>query len=799
MERFRNCIGGWLFFTILAVFGCSRLNSFQKDGELELSGLKAPVKVLRDEKGMAYIYAQNREDAIMAHGFVAAQDRLFQMEFLRRYASGRLSEFVGEDAKALDIRMRTLGFYRNARKHAGLLNAETRLFFQRYLDGVNAYIETRSAEHPIEFKLAGITPQPWQIEDSLALMYFMSWDSSANLETEIIAQMLVDRLGVARAAEIFPLNINPDDGALPGARARIADPLPPAVGLAADKTIRAYLQDDHPLRVGSNNWTTDSRLSAGAKPIVANDTHQYASILPGPWYPVCIVTPEFRAVGVMVPGLPGMVVGRNEHIAVGVTNAYGDTQDLYIETLDPADPSHYLEGRTSLPFEVIAETLKIKDKEAAGGFREEKITIRLTRRGPVVSEVLRGLKTDKIITVRWTPFEAMSASLGIDGLLTAKSVEDVRESLRQVNFIMLNFVFADSQGNIGWHVSGKLPVRSKGDGTLPLAVTDGQDDWTGWVPFDQMPQRYNPENGWVGTCNHMTVARDYPYYYTSHASSSYRYRRLKQLLDAPGVKSAEGHWRFQRDTLNLMAERIAPFMARALLTHPDTRELGEILSGWDYRDDPDSSGPSIFQAVYRQFALSVFEDELGKDLATTMLRNWYFWQERLSKMVADGRGAWFDNVNTPDQIETRDALFHLAALEAAAELRTAIGGDPKKWHWGQVHQMEFVSPIRRQGLGKAVLGGGSHPAAGSGETLYRGLYEFNEPFAVKIPASVRMVADLSDDDKVLAVLPGGISERLFNPHSTDQIEAYMNGDHCYWWFSDRAIQEHCRNTLVLKP
>jgi len=201
-----------LFFTILAVFGCSRLNSFQKDGELELSGLKAPVKVLRDEKGMAYIYAQNREDAIMAHGFVAAQDRLFQMEFLRRYASGRLSEFVGEDAKALDIRMRTLGFYRNARKHAGLLNAETRLFFQRYLDGVNAYIKTRSAEHPIEFKLAGITPQPWQIEDSLALMYFMSWDSSANLETEIIAQMLVDRLGVAKAAEIFPLNINPDDG-----------------------------------------------------------------------------------------------------------------------------------------------------------------------------------------------------------------------------------------------------------------------------------------------------------------------------------------------------------------------------------------------------------------------------------------------------------------------------------------------------------------------------------------------------------------------------------------------------------
>jgi len=248
-----------------------------------------------------------------------------------------------------------------------------------------------------------------------------------------------------------------------------------------------------------------------------------------------------------------------------------------------------------------------------------------------------------------------------------------------------------------------------------------------------------------------------------------------------------------------MAKEIAPVMARALSVHEDTMEMGHILSKWDYMDDPDKTAPTIFQAVYRKFAFLVFQDELGEKLARTMLNRWYFWEERLKKMVLEGTSPWFDNVKTKDIKETMDGLFHQAALDVAEELGSRLGRNPKKWLWEKVHQIEFVSPIRRKGFGKGLVGGGSHPALGSGETLCPSIYDFNDPFGVTIFASLRMVADLGDDDKVLAVLPGGVSGRLFNPHTKDQIKAYMHGDKVYWWFSDKAIQEHSRAILILSP
>ncbi len=312
-----------------------------------------------------------------------------------------------------------------------------------------------------------------------------------------------------------------------------------------------------------------------------------------------------------------------------------------------------------------------------------------------------------------------------------------------------------------------------------------------------MPHSQNPETGWVGTCNHKTITKEYPHYYSSHLSPSYRYERLKQLLDSPNRKSAADHWQYQRDTVNLMAKRIAPVMAKALAAREETKTMGEILSHWDYRDDPDKAAPAIFQAAYRHFALLVFQDELGDDLAKTMLEDWYFWEERLQAMVLKGTSPWFDNVKTDKVKETRDELFYQAGLKVSQDLGSSLGKDPQQWLWGKVHHMEFVSPIRRKGFGKGFLGGGSYPAPGSCETLYRGIYDFKEPFGVTVSASLRMVADLSDEDKIIAVLPGGVCGRLFHPHTKDQIEAFMNGDKVYWWFSDKAIKEHSRAVLTL--
>ncbi len=387
----------------------------------------------------------------------------------------------------------------------------------------------------------------------------------------------------------------------------------------------------------------------------------------------------------------------------------------------------------------------------------------------MVSKVLPGLVTDKIVTLRWSPFETMEPQMGLKKMLMARSVDDVRKALADDNLLMLNFVFADTAGNIGWQVSGKLPIRSQKDGTFPQVIKDNSDNWIGWIPYDDMPQSYNPERGWVGTCNHKTVGKDYPYYYSSHQASSYRYRRLKQLMDRSGNKTAANFWEFQRDTLNLMAEAIAPVMAEALSTHEETRTMGQILSEWDFYDDENQAAPTIFQAVYRHFALLVYVDELGDDLTGTMLNNWYFWQERLQRMVLENHSTWFDDQRTTDVKETRDDLLYRAALNAVKDLSGQMGSKPEKWLWGKIHHIEYLNPIRQKGIGKGVLGGGSHPVGGSGETLRRNFYAFKQPFDVIVSDSLRMVADLSDPEKV------------------------------YWWFSDAAIRDHAETTLLLKP
>jgi penicillin amidase len=270
-------------------------------------------------------------------------------------------------------------------------------------------------------------------------------------------------------------------------------------------------------------------------------------------------------------------------------------------------------------------------------------------------------------------------------------------------------------------------------------------------------------------------------------------------MEQPGRKSTEDHWRFQRDSLNLMAREIAPIMAKALSSRQDTKEMGDILSAWDFLDHPDRAAPTIFQAVYREFALLIFQDELGGDLARAMLKVWYFWQERLQRMVLEGSSPWFDNILTREAKETRDDLFRNAAQIAAEKLRSALGPDPREWKWGKVHTIEFVSPIRREGFGKGLLGEGPHPFPGSGETLHRGGFGFNDPFKVTTSASLRMVADLNDGEKVLAVLPGGVSGRIFHPHAKDQVEAFISGEKMYWWFGDKAIRENGKTSLTLKP
>jgi len=782
---------------IAGLIAVNSVNNYQDTGAMLIDGLHEKIKVVRDEKGMAYIYAADLHDALMAQGFITAQDRLFQMELTRMFAQGRICELAGEQAKGLDTRMRTIGFHRNAKKHAKILNKKSRAFFQAYADGVNQYIERYKDEHHVEFGLAGIAPSKWEIDDILSILYYMGWSTAANIDTEIVAQMLVEKVGPKKAREIFPVNTNPADTlslASVHTGKDVSNLEATGIDLSADKNLMALLEESSSLEVGSNNWAVAPGRTESGRAMMCNDPHLDTTMIPGPMYPLGLITPKFRAVGAIIPGMPGMIIGRTRHVAMGITNSYGDAQDLYVETVDPNNPGRYMEGSRSIPFEVINETLKIKDKNSDKGYREEEITIRLTRRGPVISGVMPGLATDKIITVRWSPFETMQSVTGLEDLMECQTVFDVKRELGKVTMVMLNFVFADAKNNIAWHTTGRLPIRSQGESIAPHVVKDGRDNWIGWIPFVKMPSMYNPKKGWVGTSNHNTVFSDYPYYVSSYFASYYRYARMMELFGSKEKFTAEDSWNFQRDIKNKMAEKLAPVIGRVLQKHEDTREMGELLLNWDFFDRKEDAAPAVLQTVYTHMAHNTFKDELGEELTSTMLNSWYFWQNRFENMVLAGSSVWFDDKTTETAERMEDII-----LKSAREVLDEYGSDPDDYAWGDMHQMGFVSAIMREGALKYIIGEGPYPMDGSGETLYRAIYKFSNPYEVTVSAAMRMVVDFSDEDKVLSVISAGTSGRIFDDHFKDQADAYMNGDKVYWWFSDTMIQDHAESEYALEP
>ncbi len=797
--RMRRVVLGvfWLLaLSMVAIAVSTRfVDRYQRDGSLKLSILTAPVRVIRDEQGIAYLHAESLDDAIRAQGWVTAQDRGFQLEFERYLSSGRLTELVGESALEADIDVRLAGTVRHGRRQAAMLAPADRRFYELYLEGVNAYIASQASEHQFGFGLLGMTPSPWTLEDAMTLQFFLNWQSAVNLKAELLAQELSDRLGPARAEEIRQVTTTPDDGSGTG-----LEPLDPVVATAALqlRTDAAWFRNEpKAFEIGSNQWVVSGSRSTSGMPMLANDPHLDARTLPGIWHPVGLITPEFRAVGVAGPGIPGIAIGRTSHVAFGVTNAYADVIDLFIESEDPDRPGHYLEGDQSFPFEIIEETLRIRTRPGSTEFTEQPLRIRLTHRGPVISDHGMGVADGKLISMRWSAPEAMQADMGAFALFTAKSVDEARTAIGQ-STAPYNYVIGDTAGNIGHATSGRVPLRLRGDGSRPLPVIDGVDTWDGFIPWEQMPGQVNPARGWVGNANHRTLPGDYATPYSTYFAASWRYRRMLELLDGQQTLAAEDHWAFMRDTKNLMAVRVAPLMSAALKARPDTFELGELLANWDHVDNPAEAAPAIFQSVYRHFAARVFKDELGPELTDRYLGMCYTWHERLALLLDEPTSDWFDDQRTPKR-EGRDELFHLAALDALAELKPLLGEDAARWEWGKVHTVTFASPLIPGKSAAGILGGGTHPKEGSGETLNRATYQFAKPYEATTIASLRFVADLGDPDKVMGVLTGGASGRQFDPHLKDQTGAWLRGEPRYWWFSDAAIAEHKVSELVLQP
>jgi penicillin amidase len=549
--------------------------------------------------------------------------------------------------------------------------------------------------------------------------------------------------------------------------------------------------------VGSNNWAIGKSRSASGAAVLVNDPHLDARMLPGIWHPIGLFAPGIQAVGAAYPGVPGIVVGRTAHVAFGVTNAYGDSQDLYIEKVAPGRPDHYLDGDQVQPFKVIHETIRIKDKAAPGGFREEKMTIRATVRGPVITGPILGYEGETLLSLRMAAAELPGGGLGVDQLLNARTAADVDRAAQAMDVVYFNYVFVDKAGAIGHRATGRVPVRASKQGSHPRPV-GSVDDWRGFIPPDQMPGTLSPARDWVGTANHDNRPDDYAFDYSSYFAPSYRYLRIGEVLDKGKGMKTQNQLDLMLDIHNLQSRRLLPTLVKALQDDPAQAEFARILAAWDGREDTALAAPLIYHRLYEQLAYETYVDDMGDTLARGLLGQWYMWQERFDELVRTPDSPWFDDARTP-QTETLPDLVRRAAVTVRSDLAAKHGTDAAAWRWGDAHRIHFFSPLRRTGAGRDLLGFPERPMNGSGETLMRALTPFLGDFQVQFFASMRMVADMGDDEKIQAVVSGGVVDRQFHAHQKDQLPAWTEGRLLAWWFSPQQVEAHARQRQELVP
>lgn len=771
-------VGGWIYL--------SHVNNFKEDGSFEVSINDKPIEIHRDNNGVPYVIAQSKADAICGQGFVAAQDRLFQIEFYRLFIKGEAAAYLGKAMVPSDIKMRVLDVIGNAKRNYTYLNNEAKQFLAWYAEGYNEYLKVAQDEFPVELKLLGMEPQPLTPEEMVAVVHYIGFTHGQNMEDEILSLNLAARTKIA--PELYPLNINPD---------RTKQPVTEADSLLAICT--KALNKDLPLDVysyltipkfGSNNWAVAGSKTESGQAIVCNDPHLDARLLPGIFYPVGLFCPEFKSVGLALPGVPGLVIGRNENVAFGVTNGYGDSQDLFIEDID-AD--FYCQNGEKFPIKTRKVSIAVKDTTPV------EITIRSTERGPIISDFdVFDIKTKDVVTLRWSLAESKSESLGIEKFLDAKDAFEFRENLTKIDNIFFNYVVGDTKGNIIHQATGLIPKRIGHRGQVPQKVADLANSWDSFIPKHEMPHMINPERGWVGTANNDTRPDGYPYYYSSHFSPEYRYVRIKQAFAEDKKWNDDDCWNLILDCKNTQAEKLCPIFIKALEQDENTKDLAEILSSWEYIDDVDQVGATVYNVIYDKLVNLVLDDELPDDIEEQYWKSGYFWIQRIDEMILTN-SKFIDNANT-DKVETLDELIIEAGVEAKDYLTERLGANTNDWEWGKIHTVTFTSMIKRSGFGTKLLGAETYEKAGSNSTINRGGYnKYPETtFEAEWFSTFRMVADMTDREKMRGVMSGGNAARIFHSNLKSQLDNWSTNKWIPYWISEEKVIENTEHTLVLK-
>lgn len=751
----------------------------QLDGRIAVTGPTQSVYIARDSDGVPLIEAANDEDAAFGLGFVHAQDRLFQMEMMRRYGAGTLAEIFGTQALATDRQTRVLGLYRAAEAAIPYLSPTIQRVLDAYASGVNAFLATRRGALPPEFALLAFRPEPWRPVDSLIWGKLMDLQLGFNYRNELERARLARTVSSDDLALLYPEY--PKD-----APTTLAELSSIYRKLALDQLDMVLPPPATPGPIyASNNWVVDGAHSESGKPLVANDPHLGFSA-PGVWYLARLKTPGREIDGATAPGVPLVIIGHNERIAWGFTTTTADIEDLFIEKIDPTDPSRYLTPDGPAAFETRQETIAVR------GAPSVTLTVRSTRHGPVLSDVLPegDAQAGYVLALSATyllPDDRTAAALF--GVARAEDAAGVHTAFEDFLGPPQNVVYADESGTIGFLVAGRVPMRRNGDGWMPVPGWTGEYDWTDSVPFSEMPQAQNPASGYLSSANNKIASEDYSHFISRDWDAPYRITRIKELLDQNPQQSPSRSAMIQSDAVSLMAQQLLPLMTGIQVDEDPAREALERLRAWDFRMDADKAEPLLFIAWLREFARSVFFNHLG-----TAAADYWNLKPMVIAAILTKRQDWCGSPDRPD--ETCSLRLADALRTALAGLQQSYGPDMAQWQWGRAHVALFANrifervPLLRDWFRVAVANSGGPDTVNVGPISVR---DDTQPFVQRFGPGLRMLTDLADPAASRMVVVPGQSGNPLSPHYSDLLGRWRNIEYLV---PGRAAAV---NTLVLEP
>ncbi len=758
-------------------------------GRIQLKGPKSQVEVYRDRWGIPHVRAENELDAFFAQGFVTAQDRLWHMEFDRRRGSGRWAEVVGGQAVEQDKLMRRFQLLRSAKADYEASDSHTRDIFDAYAAGVNAF-SNGPDPLPVEYQITGLEPEPWQPWDGL-IVYKVRHILMGVFESKVWRARMVREMGAGRAGALFPgyepgyLMILPPGSVSPG---------PLDEGLAELSEGAAALNYLNEMDSGSNSWVLGGAGTATGKPLLAGDSHR-ALDTPNTYYQNQLACPEFDVIGLSFPGVPGFPhFGHNQWVSWSVTHTAADYQDLYIERFKDGDSSHYLFKDEWLEAETRQETIKVR------GGQNESVQVVVTHHGPIISgEPAQGAA----LALKYTATEKGSAWPDILWqMLRSKSADELVEAQRDWVDPCNNFLIADVAGNFGYQCRGRIPIRSRANGWLPVAGWTGAHEWTGDIPFEELPRSINPPEGYIATANNRPVGDEYPHYIAIDFTPEFRVKSVTKGLKSLDRPNAADMAKVHAQRVSIPALTYLEVLKKVEPADALSADAKQRLLAWNGQMDADAVGPAIYSSVRD----ALLKEILGNVLPPTLAENaWHpadrglgSFGNRLKALIVTMMDK-DDRSLLPDG-DTWPVALSRALAKGVEALKERLGGDPGQWRWERIHQavpQHTLSPAYPE-LAE-LLDPPAMPTSGDGDTPLQGGYSPSGPAIVTSLSVARYSYDMADWNSSLWAVPLGSSGHPGSPHYHDQSETWRKVQMVPMEYDWAQIVKSCETQQTLEP